>query len=59
MRRKKVHYYPKNRPDSSRETACKRDGSKTGGLIDFFFKSILKSKRCKTCDKIFEKDQKI
>ena len=56
----KTHYYPCDGPtgkDGYGKTACGRPGRKTGGLIAYFFRKTKHNKRCKICDKRFEKDR--
>lgn len=54
---KKKHYYPNSRSDTDDTTACGRDGLKVGGLISIFFRQTKQSKRCKTCNKYFNKEE--
>ena len=58
MKKAKTHYYSNHSVDENHwDAACGRDVHKVGGLIDVFFRMTKIPERCKTCDKIFEKEQ--
>lgn len=57
----KQHYYACDGPADRYgygKTACGLLGRKTGGLIACFFEKTELNKRCKTCNRRFEKDSK-
>lgn len=58
MKKEKTHYYNNHSIDDDHwPTACGCNGREVGGLIDVFFEMTRNSERCKTCNKIFKKEQ--
>lgn len=57
----KIHFYPGNTAKTQKgftSTACGRDGYYVGGFIELFFRITEVKDRCKTCNKIYQKEKR-